>query len=180
MADTRAVHLVLVGLPGSGKSTIGAALALRLGRPFLDFDVEIARRCGQTVAEIFAQRGEAFFRDQERRLTDEIVEQGTGTPLVLSPGGGWITNRSLVARLRPFARIILLRVSPEVALARMGASVSVRPLLAEGNALERLRAIAAARESAYSAADIAVNAETIAPQQLVDKLALLASPQGVG
>src|SRR5215207_8822569 len=64
-------HLILVGLPGVGKSTVGAAVAERLGRPFLDFDAEIERREGKSVADIFAERGEAAFRDLERALTEE-------------------------------------------------------------------------------------------------------------
>lgn len=175
--ETPVGHVVLVGLPGSGKSALGAELAIRLTRPFLDFDVEIARRLGTSVASIFATRGEAYFRDQERLLTAEVAEHD---PMVLAPGGGWITNPDLVARLGPSARIILLRVSPEVALRRMGASVSERPLLANGDPLSILRSLAMTREQAYARANAVLDTEILAPQQLVEQLALLASPQGVG
>lgn len=177
MADAAVGHVVLVGLPGSGKSTIGAALAARLARPFLDFDVEIARRAGMSVPSIFATLGESHFRDQERLLTQEVADRA---PMVLAPGGGWITNPDLVARLGVSARIILLRVSPEVALRRMGASVSERPLLATGDSLAILQTLATTREAAYARANSVVDTEILAPQQLVEQLALLASPQGVG
>ena len=75
-ADAALPHLILVGLPGAGKSTVGAALARELGRTFLDFDAEIVRRQSMTIAEIFAQRGEASFRDLEHGLTEELSERG--------------------------------------------------------------------------------------------------------
>ncbi|HKN58339.1 MAG TPA: shikimate kinase, partial [Gemmatimonadaceae bacterium] len=81
--------MILVGLPGVGKTTIGRAAARRLGRQFLDFDLEIERRAGMEVREIFRLRGEDQFRSMEFALTQELSETGG---MVLSPGGGWITQ----------------------------------------------------------------------------------------
>jgi shikimate kinase len=92
-------HLILVGLPGSGKTTIGAMLAERLGRTFLDFDAEIERREGMPVASIFAQRGEQAFRVLERKLTEELRDVGN---MVVAPGGGWAADPSVVARRSSF------------------------------------------------------------------------------
>src|SRR5215212_3506139 len=92
-------HVILVGLPGAGKSTIGLAAAERLQRTFLDFDAEIVRREGAPITAI------------------------------LAPGGGWITSPDVVAMLRPPGLLIYLKVSPEKALERLGADRLSRPLL---------------------------------------------------
>src|SRR6478609_11259679 len=94
-------HLILVGLPGVGKTTIGKAAARQLGRRFLDFDQEIERRAGLDVREIFRLKGEDHFRDLEFELTEEL--SGT-SGMILSPGGGWITQQRSVELLRSAGR----------------------------------------------------------------------------
>ncbi len=168
-------HLVLVGLPGSGKSTIGRLLAGRLGASFLDFDAEIERREGITVSEIFEQRGEAAFRAMETALTREVASQ---PGMIISPGGGWMANEANVALLRPPARIIHLEVSVPTALARLGSGIARRPLLAGEAAEARLTSIAAARMPLYSRADGAVNTEGLTPQQVTSSGLRLASTWG--
>jgi shikimate kinase len=167
----RAPHLILVGLPGAGKSTTGRMLARRLGRPFLDFDVELARREGKTVAEIFAGRGEAYFRALEASLSAELVD---ARPMVLAPGGGWMANAGAVAPLRERGRIIYLRVSPETALRRMGRGYSRRPLLRGPDPLEALRRLYAERDALYAAADHVFDTERFYQQQLTSVIASLA------
>ena len=83
--DPSKPHIILVGLPGAGKSTVGALLGAKLGRTFLDFDAEIERREGMTIAQIFGERGEGSFRELERKLTAELKDLGN---MVLAPGGG--------------------------------------------------------------------------------------------
>src|SRR5918911_2154701 len=117
-ADPRWPHLVLVGLPGAGKSTVGSVVAERIGRSFLDFDHEIERRQGKTIAEIFGEKGEGHFRELERALTEELRLMGN---MILAPGGGWVSNPEVVSLLRPPARLIYLRLRPETALKRLGA-----------------------------------------------------------
>ena len=170
-------HLVLVGLPGVGKTTAGEAVAARLGRRFVDFDTEIERRQGSSVSQIFADHGESHFRELERRLTAELVD---AEPAVVAPGGGWVTVPGAVALVRPLASIIYLRARPETVLRRLGASRDIRPLLRGPDPLRALENLLAAREAAYSAADHVIDADLLDPQQVIDKIAELASASGGG
>jgi shikimate kinase len=168
-ADSAVPHLILVGLPGAGKSTVGAALARELGRTFLDFDAEIVRRQGMTIAEIFAQRGEPFFRELEHGLTEELRELGV---MVLSPGGGWVARPDTVALIRPPAHMIYLRVRPRTALARMGRSVAARPLLGRPDPAGELERLLAGRRAAYESADVVVDVERVAISEVVRRIVL--------
>jgi shikimate kinase len=164
-------HVVLVGLPGAGKSTVGRAVAKALGRPFLDFDVEIERRTGRSVARFFAEQGEAAFRALEVDLTRELA---AAPPMVLSPGGGWVTNSGVMALLRPPGRIIHLRLSPAEALRRLSRSRVVRPLLQHADPAAAMQALWDARADLYNAADLVVDVEAVASQQLTEKIVALA------
>jgi len=170
-------HLVLVGLPGAGKSTVGRAVARALGCEFLDFDTEIARRVGMSVADYFAAHGEPAFRALEVALTRELVGRA---PMVLAPGGGWVTNAGVMELLRPPGRIIHLRVTPDVALARLARARAVRPLLAQANPAVTIRALWEARQPLYERADAEVNVEVVDGQQLVDSVLALAHGGGSG
>jgi shikimate kinase len=170
-ARTPAPHLILVGLPGVGKTTIGRAAARRLGREFLDFDREIERRSGLEVREIFRQKGEDHFRELEFALTKELsVKSG----MVLSPGGGWITQPRSVELLRSTGRIIYLRASPE-AVARRLQRVETRPLLAGRDPVVALRELFEKRRALYETADVVLDTESVARQQLIAKFVELAS-----
>jgi shikimate kinase len=164
-------HLILVGLPGVGKSTVGAGVAERLGRSFLDFDVEIERREGQSVAEIFAERGEGAFRELERALTEEVR---TAPSMVLAPGGGWVARETNVALLRPPGRIIFLDASPETVLRRLGEDRFRRPLLSGADPLGALHRLLAHRGPAYRSADHVIDAEVTDFQELIRIVAELA------
>lgn len=167
----RSAHLILVGLPGAGKSTVGGALARRLGLPFLDFDPEIERRAGASVTEIFRGRGEEAFRAMELALTRELA---TRPPMVLAPGGGWVAIPGAMALLRPPARMIYLRVRPDVALLRMGQERRARPLLENADPLAAIRRLLAAREGAYLSADHVVDVDDVGIEELTAYLARLA------
>lgn len=164
-------HLVLVGLPGSGKSTIGRNVARVLSRPFLDFDLEIERRVGKTVQRIFAEEGEPAFRAHERALTQELA---AAPPMVLAPGGGWVTNEGVVALLRPPGRIIHLRISPEAALRRLARSRVVRPLLKVSDPQAAIDRLWRDRTPLYEQADLAIDVEVVESQQVVEQIVALA------
>jgi shikimate kinase len=164
-------HLILVGLPGVGKTTIGRAAARRLGRSFIDFDQEIERRAGMEVREIFRIEGEEHFRALEFALTEELSSSGG---MVLSPGGGWITQQRSVELLRSAGRIIYLRASPE-AVARRLRRVETRPLLAGRDPVVALRELYEKRRPLYETADVVLDTESLVKQQLIAKIVELAS-----
>ena len=141
-------HLVLVGLMGAGKSTVGARCAARLERPFVDTDDLIVMRAGMPVAEIFRTGGEERFRALEREVIAD--ECASPAPLVIASGGGAIVDPDNRRRLRSAGVVVWLRAPVEVLAARVGDGAT-RPLLA-GDPHGALTRIAAARQDAYTAA----------------------------
>lgn len=164
-------HLVLVGLPGAGKSTVGRVVAARLGRPFLDFDTEIERRTGMTVARFFAVHGEPAFREREVELTRELA---AAPPMVLAPGGGWVTNSGVMALLRPPGRIIHLHISPAESLRRLSRSRVIRPLLQRPDPGAAIATLWEQRAELYGMADVVLDAENVPQQRLIDSVVALA------
>jgi shikimate kinase len=164
--------LILVGLPGAGKSTVGLAVAERLGRTFLDFDAEIERREGMPLSQLFGEKGEPYFRQREHELTDELRVFGN---MILAPGGGWIANADSMILLRPPARVVYLKANPPTALKRLGDQRSTRPLLMRPDPVGELKRLLASRKTAYEAADYVVDTERLDFQRVVDKVASLAS-----
>jgi shikimate kinase len=169
-ADRSVPHLILVGLPGSGKSTVGPLLADALGLPLLDFDAEITRREGMSVPEIFGQKGEGHFREMEHGLTLELAEVGG---MVLSPGGGWVARPDNLSLLRPPGLLIYLKISPSIAVLRLGASATSRPLLNRPNPKAELDRLLSARIGAYESADHVVNVDHVEPHQVTDRILAL-------
>lgn len=165
---------MLVGLPGSGKSTVGGLVAEKLGRTFLDFDVEIERREGMPISQIFGERGEAAFRQLERKITEELKDFGN---MILAPGGGWIMDKEGVALIRPPAKLIYLRVKPETALKRLASAPGSRPLLNRPDPLGELTKLFDARRLEYQASDIEVGTELLAPQQVADEIVAKIKPK---
>lgn len=170
MPPTAAPHVVLVGLPGSGKTSVGRALAARIGCPFVDFDEEIERREGQPVTRIFAERGEGYFRQLERRLTEEMRDARAG--MILAPGAGWVTVPRVVELLRPPAAVIYLAAPPATVLERMGADRELRPLLAAPDPLAVLTRLLEHRGGLYEAAsDLVVDTEQLDLQGVTEQVA---------
>ena len=168
----RGRSIVLVGLPGAGKSTVGRAVADRLGLPFVDLDAEVERAAGITVAELFTRHGEPAFREAERAATATLADRGR---CVIAPGGGWIENPGCVALLRPSASIIHLAVSVDTALRRMGPDRASRPLLRDPDPRAALARLLARREALYAASDHVIDTEVLDFQSVVRAVAELAS-----
>jgi shikimate kinase len=150
-----------------GKTTVGRAVAKQLHRPFIDFDTEIEHREHASIAEIFARKGEAYFRSLEQSLTEELA-QATGT--VMSTGGGWVTNSKSVELLRPGGRMIYLRVAPGTALTRMAASRGRRPLLEGSDGVTKLMSLYEVRRPLYEAADLIIDTEVIDKTEVIAKV----------
>src|SRR5215207_4888775 len=108
--------LVLVGLMGAGKSTIGRRLAQRLGLPFLDADHEIEAAAGMTIPDIFSIYGEEYFRDGERRVIARLLQEG---PLVLATGGGAFMSEEIRERIAELGVSIWLRADLDVLMRRV-------------------------------------------------------------
>ena len=154
-------HIVLIGLPGSGKSTVGPIVAEALGVPFADIDEILVRRMGMPVDRILAEFGEPHFRELERAAT---IEQLAGPPAVVAPGGGWAAQPGNLEAARAASLIVWLEVTPAVALERAAAG-AVRPLLAGGESLARMSELLAERAPFYRQADLAVGNDRDAPAE---------------
>ena len=144
--------IALVGLMGVGKSSIGRRLATRLGLAFRDADAEIEAAAGRSISEIFADFGEAEFRNGERRVIARLLDD---PPHVLATGGGALTDAQTRALLKAKATTVWLRADLEVLASRI-ARRDHRPLLKGRDPMEVLRAQAAAREPFFAEADIVV------------------------
>ena len=145
--------IALVGLMGAGKTAVGRRLAQRLGVEFADADAEIEKAANATIAEIFAESGEAFFRDREREVITRLL---TNPPHVLATGGGAFMDPSTRALLRERAVTVWLRADLDLMLARVMRRNN-RPLLNDGDPRVILERLMAQRYPVYGEADIAVD-----------------------
>jgi shikimate kinase len=139
-------HLVLVGMMGVGKTTVGRYLAAQLDRPFVDLDTELVSSMGMSISEAFSSRGEPWFREQESVTLDAVLDNQD--PHIVSPGGGVVLAERNRVILAEKAQTIWLRATPETILRRVGSAVN-RPLLAE-NPEERVRRIDSERRELYA------------------------------
>jgi shikimate kinase len=125
--------VLLVGFMGSGKTSVGREVAARLGWRFEDFDQAVEAEEGRTVAEIFAARGEPYFREAERRVGERLLGEER---VVLAAGGGWAAVPGRLRTLPPGTASFWLRVSPEEALRRISRQPGRRPLLERPDPLQ--------------------------------------------
>ncbi|MBE8191140.1 MAG: shikimate kinase [Alphaproteobacteria bacterium] len=143
--------IVLVGMMGAGKSSLGKHLAAALGLPFYDSDTEIEQAAAMSVADIFARHGDAHFRDGERRVIARLLG---GAPHVLSIGGGAYCDASTRHLIHETALSIWLDMPLEELIARVKKQPQKRPLLAQGNLSQRMADLLAERQPIYAQADI--------------------------
>ena len=145
--------IVLVGMMGVGKSSIGRRLATRLGVPFVDADAEIEKAAGMSIADIFARHGEAYFRSGEARVIARLLDSG---PQVLASGGGAVMNADTRAAIKAKGVSIWLKAEIDVLLRRVAKRKTERPMLHTEDPSETLRQLLIAREPVYSQADLTV------------------------
>lgn len=146
--------LVLVGLMGAGKTSVGRRLARALGAPFLDADEEIVAAAGLSIPDIFALYGEPRFRDLERRVVARLLDR---PPTVLALGGGAFVDPETRQRVKAKALSVWLRADLETLLARTQRKKGTRPLLAQGDPRETLARLMEERYPIYAEADHAVD-----------------------
>jgi shikimate kinase len=159
-------HIVLVGMMGSGKTTVGRLLAARLGWAYLDSDAMVEASTGSTVPEIFAARGEAAFRAEESRVLAEAVH--SPGPTVVSAAGGSVLSPGNRAQLTG-SIVVWLRADPATLAARVGTGVG-RPLLDDDPA-GALQALDAVRRPLYEeVADVVVDVDELDPATVVDRI----------
>lgn len=140
--------IFLVGMPGSGKTTVGRQLARRLRLPFFDSDHVIEERLGCSIREYFAQAGEPAFRDLEQQVLCELAQ---GQDAVVATGGGAVLREANRRCMREAGQVVYLRSTPEELYRRLRQD-TVRPLLQVADPLARLRAMYAERDPLYRAA----------------------------
>jgi shikimate kinase len=165
--------IVLVGMMGVGKSSVGRRLAARLGIPFADADTEIEKAAGMSIADIFARHGEADFRSGEARVIARLLESG---PQVLATGGGAFMNVKTRDAIRAKGVSIWLKAEFEVLLRRISKRRNERPLLQTDDPAETLRTLLAEREPIYAQADLTVHSRDVSHDAIVaDIMTALAS-----
>ena len=156
--------IVLVGMMGVGKSSVGRRLAARLAIPFVDADTEIERAAGMSIADIFARHGEADFRSGEARVIARLLESG---PQVLATGGGAVLNPDTRALIKAKGVSIWLSADFDVLMRRINKRKNERPLLQTADPAATLRALLAERDPIYAQADIAVQSREVAHEAIV-------------
>ena len=158
--------IVLVGMMGVGKSTVGRRLAARLGLAFVDADEEIEKAAGMTITEMFERYGEAYFRDGERRVIARLMD---GEPKVIATGGGAFINDETRALILDQAIAIWLD-APTTILAERVRRRDTRPLLRNRNARDVLDELAAVRNPIYAQAPIRIASDQAPHESAVNAI----------
>lgn len=158
--------LVLIGLMGAGKSAVGRRLAASLDLPFTDADSEIEAAAGQSIKEIFAEHGEAYFRTGERKVIARLLESG---PQVLATGGGAFMDPETRAAIKAHGTSIWLKANLRVLMKRVGRRDN-RPLLQVDNPETVMKKLMAERNPVYAQADITVESRDVPHEIMVGNI----------
>jgi shikimate kinase len=157
--------IVLVGMMGAGKSTIGRRLSARFGLPFLDADAEIEAAAGMSIPDIFESRGEADFRDGEARVIARLLDGG---PAVIATGGGAVMRQETRDRIRDKAVSIWLKADPDIIMRRVKRR-SDRPLLQTADPEATVERLIREREPVYRQADVTVWSRDVPHEKIVEE-----------
>ena len=157
--------VVLVGMMGAGKSTIGRRLAARLRLPFLDADIEIEAAASMTIPEIFAVHGEPYFRDGEARVIARLLDNG---PAVIATGGGAFMREETRNLIRAKAASIWLKADADVIMKRVKRRAD-RPLLQTEDPAATVSRLLEAREPVYQSADLTIWSRDVPHDRIVDE-----------
>jgi len=167
--------IILVGMMGSGKSTLGRSLAQALSCPFIDADNEIERIAGCSIAEIFANKGEAAFRALEKNVLADLVNQFKG---VIATGGGAMMNEETRKNFLQNGLVIWLQANLDTLFERAGYD-KARPLLKSANPKQVLGDLLEARQAYYALAPIHIHTDRQDLQETLKKLTQIIDDQGI-
>jgi shikimate kinase len=167
-------HILLVGLPGAGKSTVGKLVAEALSTVVIDIDGLLMREMGKPVVQIFGMLGEAKFRELER---DAVNAAQARDSCVIVPGGGWAAQAGQLEAAKPACLVIYLRCQAATAT-RRSEQGEARPLLAGVDPGQRMRTLLEEREPYYLLADHQVNADTLPAEAVAAEVMALARQHG--
>ena len=159
--------IVLIGMMGAGKTSLGTRLAVRLKLAFVDADAEVEAAAGMSIAEIFEAHGEAAFRDGERRVIARLLKTG---PQVLALGGGAFVDAATRAEVLDKAISIWLDVPVDELVERVKRKPGKRPLLANTDVHEKVTTLMREREPLYAEADIRANISGKSHDAAIDRL----------
>lgn len=162
-------HIVLVGLPGAGKTTVGKLVADKLGTQVVDIDALVVRKMQMPVSRIFAEHGETKFREVEAEAMRQAL---AGTPTVITPGGGWAAQPGALEEVRGSCYVVYLRTMA-VTAAKRSADYG-RPLLMGEDPVEKMRQLLKERDAFYSQAHSELKADVKSAAALADELVQLA------
>jgi shikimate kinase len=163
-------HIVLIGLPGSGKTTVGRIVAEKLSAGFVDVDSILNRKEGKPIAMIFAEKGEPAFREMERKEMEAAL---ANQPSVIAPGGGWAAQPGALEAARAAGYVIYLKTRPETAASRAAPS-GTRPVLMGEDPEARMRVLIKEREPFYARADAKVETDKQTAEQVAAEVVRLA------
>jgi shikimate kinase len=159
--------IVLVGMMGVGKSSIGRRLAARINVPFVDADAEIEKAAGMNIADIFARHGEPYFRSGEARVIARLLEGG---PQVLATGGGATMNADTRAAIKAKGVSIWLNAEFDVLMRRINKRKNDRPMLQTADPGATLRELLAERAPVYAQADLTVQSREVPHDAIVTEI----------
>ena len=163
-------HVVLIGLSGSGKTTVGRIVAERLHAGFVDVDAILLRKEGKPIAMIFAEKGEGAFRDMERKEMEAALANQAA---VIAPGGGWAAQPGALDAAKASGYVVYLKTKPETAAARAAPS-GTRPLLMGEDPETQMRALIKEREPFYAQADAKVETDRKSAEEVATEVVRLA------
>jgi len=163
--------ITLIGYRASGKSAVAPVLASRLGWGWIDADTELQSRFGMSIAEMFEQQGEAWFRDQEQRLMLELLRRDS---IVIAAGGGAVLNEQTRAAAREVGPVVWLQASPETIISRIAADAKTdaqRPPLTDLSLEDEIRSVLAERAPVYNeSAGVIVSVDDTAPEEITNQI----------